>query len=314
MTYTTSHFRLGPEFTPGPIKKLILCISLIGIVSALVNNLFLYWFRIPGPQEWFSLSWWGIEHYLLWQPITCLFVQYTGYQGITLWFLLALAFNLYILWVMGSDVFHRVGRTSFLQFYFICGILAGLGALFLMPLTGQYGILSGATPSVFAILVVWTFMNPETELLLFFLIPIKAKWLTLGILGAILLVTLSQLNIVHFTYFFFGGLIGYLYGLIAWDLHSPFPFLYRFEWSVIRFSEKMRQRFVRLAPSRKPSKKRKKESKRFTIQPEDDTLDDDRFIDTMLEKISKQGEQSLTWKERERMQKISELKRQEKRK
>jgi len=312
MTYTMSHFRLGPEFTPSPIKTLILCICLATIGCALVNNLFTHIFGIPGPQEWFSLSWWGIQHYLFWQPVTCLFVQYTGYQGITFLFLLLLAFNLYILWIMGTDVLRRVGGGPFFRFFFICGGGASLLALLLMPVTGQYGLLSGATPSIFALLVAWTLMHPDAELLVFFLIPVKAKWLTFGMVGVVLLISLSQLNIVNFSHYFFGALLGYLYGLMAWGLHSPFPFLYRVEWALIRYTEKLHQLTASFFPFQK--KKKKGESgKIFTLKPESDaTLDDDRFIDAMLEKISKNGEQALTWKEKERMEAISKKRRQNK--
>ncbi|NGX42503.1 MAG: hypothetical protein K940chlam7_00783 [Chlamydiae bacterium] len=309
MTYTTTSFRLGPEFTPSIIRKIIIITCSISIISALINPLFIYLFGIPGPQEWFSLSWWGMTRFLWWQPISFLFVHY---GGVNLFFFIALLFNMYILWVMGSDVYNRVGQNPFLRLYFISGIGAGLITFLLMPITGQYGILSGATPSILALLVVWTLIHPEAELLLFFLIPVKAKWLTSGIIGAILLINLSNLNFVSFNLLFFGAFIGYIYALVAWGMHSPFPFVYRFELAVVRLAEKIRRLFLRLWRIRTKVGKKKKKDTVFDIKTGEPLLEDDRFIDAMLEKISKHGEQSLTWKEKQRMQEISERRKREK--
>ena len=148
MTYTPQNFRLGPESTPSIIKKLIFITGGASLLAALFTNFFNVQLGIPGPEEWFSLSWWGMSRYLWWQPVTFLFIHHTGYQGINLGFLSLLLFNMYILWVMGSDVYQRVGKTPFLRFYFITGIVAGLLAFLLMPITRQFGIVSGATPSI----------------------------------------------------------------------------------------------------------------------------------------------------------------------
>jgi hypothetical protein len=283
-------------------------------------------------MDWLSLSWWGMQRYMYWEPVTFLFTQHTGGSGINLFFLLTLFFNMYVLWVFGSHIYQRVGKNPFLRFYFISGILAGIIAFLLMPVTGQYGIISGATPSILAIMIVWTLMNPEAELLLFFLIPVKAKWLSLGIVGAIVLINLSNADLVSFTLFFSAALIGYFYGLVIWGLHSPFTVLHKFELAVLRFSSRIQKKAGSLVPKRKAKKPTKKgtvvdvdftvvkpgkekfsKEKNTIVKPtvEKPVTDneDDRFIDSMLEKISKFGQHSLTWQERERMKEISEKRR-----
>jgi len=307
MRYTSLHFRLGPEFTPQPIKKIILYTCAISLMAAISNNVFVMLFGIPGPMDWLSLTWWGIENYLLFQPVTFLFAHHTGGRGITFFFLLSLFFNLYILWIFGSDVYHRFGKNPFLRFYFISGIFAGLTALFLMPLTGQYGVLSGATPSILALLMVWTMINPESELLLFFLLPVKAKWLTLGLIGGAILVALSNADLVHFSLYLAAASIGYLYGVGIWGLHSPFPKLYSIELKLQRFASRWRNLTKRFVSRFKAQEKGKKKKETVIVFPKNHiNSDDDAFIDAMLAKISKYGQHSLTWQERERMQKISE--------
>lgn len=310
MRYATSDFRVGPEFTPRPIKNLILFTCAISLAVSLGEIFFYQIFGISGPEYWLSLSWRGFANYMIWQPFTYLFVQYTGGSGITLSFLITLLFQMYLLWVIGSQVLERIGRISFLKLYFISGIVAGIAALLLMQFTGSQIVLSGPTPAIFAVLAVWTMTYPEAELLLFFLIPVKAKWLILGILGAVFLISLSSLDFISFSFYFFGCLIGYLYALTAWGLHSPFPGFNRLEAFILQGSNKIRNNFF-FRP-RKNNNLKSASPKIFNISTGEPEFDDEKFVDMMLEKISKKGEQSLTWKERQRMKEISEKKRQEK--
>ncbi len=301
MTYTTSGFRIGPEFTPLAVKKIIFYTCIISFGSAITEAFFTLLFKVPGPQEWFSLSWWGISHYLLWQPLSYLFVNKLDPSGITFSYLLTLFFNLYLLWIIGSDITYRIGSKPFLRLYFISGIGAGLLTLFLMPLLGQYSALAGATPAILGLLIVWSLLHPEQEILLFFLFPIKAKWLSLAIIGIILAMNLSSLNLVNFTLYISGALIGYFYALIALGIHSPFSALHRFELATIRLFQKVKSFIPTFG------KKKKKKGKIIDIN-KTKANSDEEFIDAILEKISKHGEHSLSWSERKRMEEISKKK------
>lgn len=303
MTYTTSGFRIGPEFTPQIVKKLIIFTCIISFSSAITQAFFTLLLKVPGPQEWLSLSWWGMTRYLLWQPASFLFVSKLDSGGISFSYLLTLFFNMYILWVIGSDITYRVGDKPFLRLYFLSGIGAGLITLLLMPVFGQYSPLAGPAPAILALLVVWSLLHPEQEILLFFIFPVKAKWLSIGVIGAIIAMNLSSLNFVNFTFYTSGALIGYLYALIALGTHSPFPILYRFELATIRLSQKIKT----LIPSFGRKAKKSGKSKIVDIKTGESDKDED-FIDAMLEKISRHGEHSLSWSERKRMKEISEKK------
>jgi membrane associated rhomboid family serine protease len=304
MRYVSSDFRIGPELTPPFIKNLILTTCIFSLAVSLSDVLLYQLFGISGLEEWLSLSWKGFSNYLVWQPFTYIFVQYTAGFGITLSFLITLLFQMYLLWIIGSQVVERVGKTPFLRLYFISAVLSGIGALLLMKLTGKYTILSGPASPIFAMLIVWTMINPEAELLLFFLIPIKAKWLVVGLLSAVFLISLSSFNLVTFGFYFFGCLTGYLYALIAWGFRSPLPGFNRLEAVILAGTNKFKTTFLALPKTSSP--------KIFNISISEKKLEDDKFVDTMLEKISKGGEQSLTWKERQRMKEISLKKSQEK--
>jgi membrane associated rhomboid family serine protease len=295
-----TYFRFGPENTPRFLAILIFTTIAITLSCALFNPLFVYFFGL-GPEEWLSLSWYGIKNTHLWQPVTYLFVQYSGSQGINLSFLLGLASNMYIVWIMGSTIALLMGRNPFLRLYFISGILAGLLAFACMPLFGQYPILSTPIASVLAILTVWTMLNPETELLLFFLIPMKSKWLIASALGLILLITLSQLDFVNLVLDISGVIIGYLFAVLAWNLQGPFAFTHPIDKYLANIG-----RLFRLKKSENLS--REIQTKIYDFKTGRAIIDDDKFVDAMLSKISKHGEKSLSWSERRRLKNISERK------
>lgn len=285
----------GPESTPRVIQKLIFITCAVALFSALTEPLFTQIFGIPGLPTWLSLSWYGIQNYFLWQPITYLFVLGGGSQGIDLFFLISLFFDMYILWIMGTEILNVVGSSSFLRFYFLSGLFAGLTAVIAMYVTGQHAVLAGPMPSLLALFTVWAFYHPETELLLFFLFPMKVKWLFPAIFFAIVLINLSQLDWIHLVLYLTSIFFGYVYAIVVWEFSSPFP-----------FTEKFDHLFMKLKTF---GLKNKNKIKIFDIKTGEPLVNDEEFIDAMLAKISRYGENSLTRTEKRRMQAISEQKR-----
>jgi len=304
MSYTAL-YGWGPGSTPKTIRNIILITCIISIFCAFVHDFFLTYLGIQSPQFLLSLSWTGLRNWYIWEPISYLFVQSTGSLGISFAFALDLLFNMYILWIMGTAILDQVGPTSFVRFYFIIGVSAGLITLFLMPILGKYTVLAGPTPIILAIITVWTMLHPESELLLFFLFPVKAKWILAGIIGIILLTTLSRLDVLNFMFYFLGIFFGYLYAAIGWELRSPFAFTYPVDDILGSVGIKIRNLF---SSKESTTLIAETKSKIYDLHTGKVVLDDDIFMDVMLEKISKFGERSLSWSERNRMKRISEKK------
>jgi membrane associated rhomboid family serine protease len=270
----------------------------------------------PGPLQLFSLSWWGIDNLYLWQPLTFLFVQTYSSSGITFFSLITLFFLMYMLWTLGTAIYELVGKGSFLQFYFVCGIAAGISALLIMPITGKYAMLAGSTPAILALLTAWSMAYPDTEVLLFFLIPIKAKWIMSGLAGAILLITLSQWDIASFFLYLSAIIFGYVYACFGWGWHSPFPLTNSIDSALAALGLKLRRynvipKWLNFNKNKTSSSSPTAQEKVLDINTGAPPSNDDIFIDNMLAKISKDGEHSLSWSERRRMQHISERKREE---
>lgn len=262
----------GFEGTPNAVRALIIATCAISIASAFIDP----FIGAYGPQFLLSLSWAGLAHFFLWQPLSYLFVL-PAFSGITLSFFISLLFNMYILWFVGSSLVANFGTKSFLKLYLGSGIIGGLITLFVAALIGQNGFLAGPTASIFAILAAWTMLYPDMELLFFFLFPAKAKWIFAGFVAVIGLISLSQSDFMTLTSMLAGILCGYLF-----TVKKP-------------ASDGVENKIVNIKTG-KPVKS-------------DETNDDEAFVDAMLEKIGKQGESSLTARERARMDKISKAKR-----
>jgi membrane associated rhomboid family serine protease len=85
-------------------------------------------------------------------------------------------------------LFNMIGLLSFgpsveeyfkgIWFYLLSGIFAAYLQLIFTPNV----VLLGASGVVFAILIVFTLLKPNSKILLFFIIPIKAKWLVSAVI------------------------------------------------------------------------------------------------------------------------------------
>ncbi|MEI8125449.1 MAG: rhomboid family intramembrane serine protease [Parachlamydiaceae bacterium] len=296
MNYFSSS-SIGPIITPKAIKSLIIATSLISIFSAGTQELFDMFGIFPGPQNILSLSWWGLHHWYLWQPLTCLFVRDPADQGLSFSFFTALFFDMYILWVVGTSVMEAIGKKSFLKLYLLGGIAAAVFSLLSMLITGQYEMVSGITPALLTIVVVWAMAFAETEIHLFFLIPFKAKRIVAVVVGALMLIALAHWRLSLFFLYVAAIAIGYGYSLIVWGWRSPFALTQPLDNWLTK---------IGIAGRRKPPLS--DEGKIIDISSYQQPANDDAFVDAMLAKISRYGENSLSWSERRRLQKISEKK------
>ncbi|MBT4444761.1 MAG: rhomboid family intramembrane serine protease [Waddliaceae bacterium] len=301
MTYQRSYHLEGAAF-PSILKKLIIFTVAISVISAFLDPIIVYYFPVFAPQRLLSLSLWGLDRYMLWQPLSYMLIHPASY-GISLGFIIHLLFNMLILGFVGARVLERIGARSFLVLYFSSGVIAAIIAWGVMALTGSSIFLAGCTPSIYAVLIMWMLIFPEAEILLFFIIPIKVKWLITGLLGVYLLISVSQMQFVTLASVAVGIIVGYVYGIVAFDFRSPFLRFRNFETSLHRNGKKTANIIRRMLPSF-PRKGKKGTIVDFSTGEEIDK--DEVFMDAMLEKISKDGEGSLSRRERKRMKKISE--------
>jgi len=96
-----------------------------------------------------------------------------------------LAGNMLMLWFLGTRLEHAwryeakspaAGSQSFTYFFLWCG----LGGWLAHVLFVRSGLLIGASAAVYGVMYAYARRWPDTELLLFFAIPVKIKWLVAG--------------------------------------------------------------------------------------------------------------------------------------
>ena len=131
--------------------------------------------------------------------------------------LLHLAGNMLFLWVFGPRVERAWGSGAFVRYYVLCG-LGGWLAHFLLV---HNSLLVGASAAIYGVMLAYAVRWPDHEFLLWFVVPVRAKWLVAGCVLMDLLLGVSTVGggssgVAHFAHL--GGLAaGWLY------LHTPPP-------------------------------------------------------------------------------------------
>lgn len=252
------------------------------VVVSLGSTLFSSFYPLL-PFLW-TLSLSALKKLYLWKFFTYLFIDPS--TSITLSYLIRLGFTLYLLWSCGTLIVERFGEKSFACLYFLSGLCGGVLAFLVLNFFSPFTYFGGTFVPLYAILIAWVMLNPYSKILLFFVVPLSAKWLILGLLGGNLLIELSHSNFVPFVAYLASGVIGYFYALFVWKVKSPFFFLNPMEERIIFFAHKFSFSKVKIWwPKRKK-------------------LTDEEFIDKMLEKIAQKGTRSLSFWEKRRLHKI----------
>lgn len=125
-----------------------------------------------------------------------------------------LFFNMFALWMFGLPVEKVWGSRRFAEYYLVCILGAGLIQLLVQYISGSVYPTIGASGAVFGLLLAYGVMWPNAKLfLIFFPVPIKAKWFVLIYGGVELIfgVTGAMPQVAHYAHlgglFFGAGLL-----------------------------------------------------------------------------------------------------------
>ena len=188
--------------TPFAVKWLLISNVAIYLLFALTtrfggDGFFSHFALVPGMVIGFPAPW---------QLATYMFLHDPGGIGHIL-------FNMLSLWMFGCDLERDWGSKKFLQYYFLCGIGAGISVVIASMLFGGMNVPTiGASGAIYGILMAYGVLYPDRILLMNFLFPIKAKYFVM-IVGAIAFmqsILASGSGVSHVAHL--GGLIfGFLY-------------------------------------------------------------------------------------------------------
>lgn len=226
-----------------------------------------------------------MPHFYVWQLITYLFLHAN---------FLHLFFNMLALWMFGMELENNWGSARFLIYYFVCGIAAGVSNLFLGPLFGQGGPTVGASGSVYGILLAYGMIFPNRQIYLYFLLPVRAKYFVMAFIAIELFagITGTQDGVAHFAHL--GG-AGAGFILLIYNKYRRQLIMH------INDILKIYRKPHRFTPRKSDTIK---DASFFDIDSTDQTELQKR-IDEILDKISKEGYQSLTNEEKDILREAS---------
>ncbi len=292
----------GFSFFPPVIKNLIIIntvvflIQLIGQQVATSTGLTFadiitkYFALIPlqGVNLQNSLGTVTTWHFYIWQLITYQFMH-GGFAHIF--------FNMFALWMFGVEVEYFMGSRKFIYFYLLCGVVAGIFQLVLPPLFGEaLAPTIGASGAIFGVLVAFAMLFPDRYIFLYFLIPIKAKYLIpIFILMELYFADTGGGNIAHLAHLG-GALAGFLY--LVFDKNSGISLSRSFRKSSSGSYKGNIFNSFGMPPNPFKKKNDGVQDADFSDVNNDVKEITQSEIDEILEKISKSGYQNLSDREK----------------
>ena len=268
---------------PKTVKTLLIANAVVFVVTTLlgpVGNALMYLFGLVPDLTLFRLH--------IWQPFTYMFLH--GSVG-------HIFFNMFALWMFGSELEQNWGSRDFFVYYVICG----MGGALLVIVTAYMGFTSpgsvtiGASGAVFGLLVAYGLMWPDRMIFIFGILPMKALHFVI-VFGAMDLLG-GLRGGGHIAYFAHvgGGVTGFLYLKYGWRLMVHF--------------EAMRKRSGRGKFTVVQGGNPDGQAGRGSRDNEVSHPDRDEEVDRILDKIARDGMDSLTARERTILDRASNRKR-----
>lgn len=203
---------------------------------------------------------------LLYTVFTYMFLHSTGQFGHIL-------FNMFALWMFGTEIEYTWGTRAFARFYILCGLAGALLTLMVYP--SQAAPMIGASGAIYGILVAYWLMFPGRKLYIYFLVPVKVKYAIPGML--LLGFLFSGGNVAHMAH-----LGGAVFGLAYLKL----------DWHWLSFGKK----FKNLRYKRQEAKLEKRRQNAVDVM---------KRIDAILDKINEVGLENISKADRRFLEEAS---------
>lgn len=279
----------GFRFFPPVIRALLIVNAALWLLVDVFLGLFSFGGVPLGGAGGFLTRWFALwpvgTHFWPWQLLSYMFMH----AG-----LFHLLFNMLALWMFGMELEHNWGSRRFLVFYMVCGVGAGIANLLITPLLGQAAPTVGASGAVFGVMIAFAMLFPERPIYLYLLLPIRAKFFIGAYIALELFygVTRTTDGVAHFAHLG-GALVGFL-AVLGMQGRLPLADL-----------------LAMFRPSRSPGSGVRAERQggpdirdaRFydirTGRPRGEEREiSQEVVDSILDKISRSGYQSLTEEEK----------------
>jgi membrane associated rhomboid family serine protease len=272
----------GFSFFPPVIKSLLIINGIVFLIQMLGQNLLIG----DTTLEQYIIKYFALipigYGFLPWQLITYQFMH----GGI-----MHIALNMFALWMFGIEIENIWGSKKFLFFYLMCGVAAGISQLIFPPLFNEpLAATIGASGAIFGVLIAFGMMFPDRYIYIYFLLPVKAKYLIIGYVLLELYSIPQGGNVAHLAHLG-GALAGFIYLMYERKNNRLFG-------SYFKSSPKIN--FNMFKGSSNPFKKKEekiKDAKYYEIKDDSEEVTQEQ-IDQILDKIGRSGYQNLSDKEK----------------
>ncbi len=123
---------------------------------------------------------------------------------------LSFLINCIVFYFFAAPVEDAFGPKRFLIFFYACALGGALFGLAFSSVSGFSAPFVGMMPSLLSLIVIFGLLSPEATILLMFILPVKAKYLSYGTIIITALTFLAKAN-PHGAYHLGGILFGYVY-------------------------------------------------------------------------------------------------------
>ncbi len=236
-------------------------------------------------ERWLVLHSDGLFQGHVWKLLTYAFLHDTRD-------VLHLVLNMFILYMMGRVTVPLVGEREFVWFYCASAIFAGIcSVLFYRFLKIDPGVI-GASGAVLAVFTLFALHYPRQRLYLFGVLPVEARWLLAAYVVFDSLPVISALS---------RGQLG-----VSGTAHSAHVGGILFAWLYFRQNMRFTRWWDRFAGRAEASFRARKTRLKVFNPKSDPEPDLSERVDEILAKISREGEASLTPRERRILRQASE--------
>jgi membrane associated rhomboid family serine protease len=179
-------------------KKLLLIYGAIYIIELL----FEHWLKIP-IVEVLKLYPFKEESFQIWQIFTHPFIHNPRSP-------ISFLINCLVFYFFATPIENEFGARRFLILFYLSALGGALCGLAFSSVSGFNAPFLGMLPSVLSMIVIFGLLSPESTILLMFVLPIKAKYISYGTALITFLTFLAKAN-PHAAFHFGGIIFGYIY-------------------------------------------------------------------------------------------------------
>ncbi|MFC1504588.1 rhomboid family intramembrane serine protease [Spirochaetota bacterium] len=308
------NYSRGPSFNfLGNIPSATKILLFANIILFLLQNL------VPSLTNYFALSFRGVFlKFQIWQIGTYMFLHGS---------FLHIFFNMFVLLMVGRELESYWGKNEFLKYFFFCGIGAGV-SIFLLDLffylNAMYfhffqGVRAfyptvGASGAILGLLLAYGLFFPDRQVLVFFIIPMRMKYflILIGVISLFFILFGGGGNISHVGHF--GGIIS---GIIYFKIKKRYAgfsagnaTLEGF-WESITgsikgfFTESKGRSSTSYYSGHSSSQRDNAHTKDTSPQSGMSESEEEAEVDRILDKISREGLDSLSLEERQFLDRVA---------